>query len=77
MHEYFSIFMQSSQSWIETIRRVVQPIFADIFKSKNVFNGSLTHKQQDEYISPFLLSLISMLIDGEINTEETCMSLGL
>ena len=29
-------------------------------------------KKQDEDISPFLLSLASMLVDGEINTEGKC-----
>ena len=29
-------------------------------------------KKQDEDISPFLLSLTSMLVDGEINTEGKC-----
>ena len=29
-------------------------------------------KKQDENISPFLLSLTSMLVDGELNTEGKC-----
>ena len=64
--------MQTSRNWIETIRSVVQPIRDDIFKHKNSFNGSLVEKSQDEYLSPFLLMLISMLIDGEVNNEGNC-----
>ena len=29
-------------------------------------------KKQDKDISPFLLSLTSMLVDGEINTKGKC-----
>ena len=29
-------------------------------------------KNQEEYLSPFLLSLTSMLVDGEINIEGKC-----
>ena len=29
-------------------------------------------RNQDEYISPFLLLLTSMLVDGEINIERKC-----
>ena len=72
VHELFSIFVNSKRNWIEAIRGIVQPIRADIFKRKNSFHGSLIDKSQDEYLSPFLLSLLSMLIDGEINTEGKC-----
>ena len=29
-------------------------------------------KNQDKYTSPFLLSLTSILVDGEVNIEEKC-----
>ena len=69
MHEMFSIFLKASRSWIQSIRTIVQPIRHDIFKHKNSFDGNLMDKKQDEYISPFLLSLTSMLVDSEINIE--------
>ena len=72
VRELFSIFRQSSKSWIESIRAVVQPIRGDIFQRKNSFDGTLNSKSQDEYISPFLLALMSMLIDGEVNMEGRC-----
>ena len=72
MHEMFSIFLKASRSWIQSIRTIVQPIRHDIFKHKNSFDGNLMDKKQDKDISPFLLSLTSMLVDGEINTEEKC-----
>ena len=34
-------------------------------------------KKQDEVISPFLLLLASMLVDGEINTEGKCIQAAL
>ena len=68
MHEMFSIFLKTSRSWIQSIRTIVQPIRHDIFKHKS----SLMDKKQDKDISPFLLSLTSMLVDGEINTEGKC-----
>ena len=72
MHEMFSVFLKESRSWIQSIRTIVQPIRHDIFKNKNSFDGNLMDKKQDEDISPFLLSLTSMLVDGEINTEGKC-----
>ena len=57
---------------MESIRSVIQPIWDDVFKHKNTFTGSLKDKNQDEYISPFLLALTSMLIDGEVNVEGKC-----
>ena len=72
MQEMFSIFLKESRSWIQSIRTIVQPIRHDIFKHKNSFDGNLMDKKQDEDISPFLLSLTSMLVDGEINTEGKC-----
>ena len=69
MREMFSIFLKTSRSWIQSIRTIVQPIRHDIFKHKNSFDGNLMDKKQDEYISPFLLSLTSMLVDSEINIE--------
>ena len=72
MHEMFSIFLKTSRSWIQPIRTLVQPIMDNIFKHKNSFDGNLMDKNQDEYISPFLLPLTSMLVDGEINTEGKC-----
>ena len=69
MHEMLSIFVKASRSWIQFIRTIVQPIRHDIFKHKNSFDGNLMDKKQDEYISPFLLSLTSMLVDSEINIE--------
>ena len=72
MHEMFSIFLKASRSWIQSIRTIVQPIRHDIFKHKNSFDGNLMDKKQDKDISPFLLSLTSMLVDGEINTEGKC-----
>ena len=71
MHEMFSIFLNASRSWIQSIRTIVQPI-RHILKHKNSFNGNLMDKKQDKDISPFLLSLTSMLVDGEINTEGKC-----
>ena len=72
MHEMFSIFLKASRSWIQSIKTIVQAIRHDIFKHKNSFNGNLMDKKQDKDISPFLLSLTSMLVDGEINTEGKC-----
>ena len=68
----FSIFLKASISWMQSIRTIVQPIRDDIFKHKDSFDGNLTGKNQDEYISPFLLSLTSMLVDGEINIAAKC-----
>ena len=48
---------------------VIQPIREDILKQKNLFNGNMNYKNQDESLSPFLLALMSMLIDGEVNIE--------
>ena len=72
MHEMFSIFLKTSRSWIQSIRTIVQPFRDDIFKHKNSFDGYLLDKNQDEYISPFLFSLASMLVDGQINIEGKC-----
>ena len=72
MHEMFSIFLKASRSWTLSLRTMVQPIRHDIFKHKNSFDGNLMDKKQDEDISPFLLSLTSMLVDGEINIEGKC-----
>ena len=69
MHGMFSIFLKVSRSWIQSIRTIFQPIRHDIFKHKNSFDGNLMDKKQDEYISPFLLSLTRMLVDSEINIE--------
>ena len=77
MHEMFSIFLKASRSSIQSIRTIVQPIRHDIFKLKNSFDGNLMDKKQDEVISPFLLSLASMLVDGEINTEGKCIQAAL
>ena len=77
MHEMFSIFLKASRSWIQSIRTIVQPIRHDIFKHKNSFDGNLMDKKQDEDISPFLLSLTSVLVDGEINTERNCSQFAL
>ena len=72
MHEMFSIFLKASRSWIQSIRTIVQPIRHDIFKHKNSFDGNLMDNKQDKVISPFLLSLTNMLVDGEINIEGKC-----
>ena len=72
MHEMFSILLKASRSWIQSIRTIVQPIRHDIFKHKNSIDGNLMDEKQDKNISPFLLSLTSMLVDGEINTEGKC-----
>ena len=77
MHEMFSIFLKTSRSSIQSIRTIVQPIRHVIFKLKNSFDGNLMDKKQDEFISPFLLSLASMLVDGEINTEGKCSQVAL
>ena len=77
VHEMFSIFLKASRSWIQSIRTIVQPIRHDIFKHKNSFDGNLMDKKQDEDISPFLLSLTSVLVDGEINTERNCSQFAL
>ena len=69
MHEMFSIFLKTSRTWIQSIRNIVQPIRDDIFKRKYSFHSNLMDGNQDEYISPFLLSLISMLVGDEINIE--------
>ena len=37
-----------------------------------MFNGNLNCKNQDESLSPFLLAMISMLINGEVNIEGKC-----
>ena len=68
----FSIFLKAPRSWIQSIRTIVQPIRHDIFKHKNSFDDNLVDKKQDGDISPFLLSLTSMLVDGQINTEGKC-----
>ena len=69
-HEMFSIFLKASRSWIQSIRTIVQPIRHDIFKNKNSFDGNLIDKNKAKtFSSPFLLSLASMLVDGETNTE--------
>ena len=70
--ELLSIFCQSSKSWIEFIRAVIHPIRENIFKRKNLFNGNLNSKNQDRSLSPFLLVLLSMLINGEVNIKEKC-----
>ena len=72
VRELFSIFRQSSKSWIECIEAVIQPIREDIFKRKNLFNGNLNSENQDKTLSSFLLALMSMLIDGEVNIEGKC-----
>ena len=72
MYEMFSIFLGVSRSWIQSIRTIVQPVEDDIFKQENSFNGNLMDKNQDKYISPFCLSLATMLVDGEINIEGKC-----
>ena len=66
---YFVYFLVS---WTESIVSVIQPIQEDILNRKNPFSGSLREKNQDEYIAPFLFSLISMLIGGEVNIESKC-----
>ena len=48
VRELFSIFRQSSKSWIESIRVVTQPIREDMSKRKSLFNGDLNIKNQDE-----------------------------
>ena len=72
VHEMFSIFLKASRSWIQSFRTIVQPFRHDIFKHKNSFDGNLMDEKQDKNISPFLLSLTSMLVDGEINTVGKC-----
>ena len=69
---YSVSFYQSSKSWMEPIRAVIQPIREDIFKRKNLFNCNLNSKNQDESLSPFPLALMSMLIDGKVNFEGKC-----
>ena len=72
MHEMFSIFLKASRSWTQSLRAMVQPIRHDIFKHKNSFDGNLMDNKQHKVISPFLLSLTSMLVDGKINIEGKC-----
>ena len=72
MHEMFSIFLKALRSWTQSLRTIVQPIRYDIFKHKNSFDGNLMDNKQDKVISPFLLSLTNMLVDGEINIEGKC-----
>ena len=72
MNEIFSIFLKASTSRIQSIRTIVKTIRDDIFKHKNVFLGNSRDRNQDEYISPFILSLTSMLVDIEINIERKC-----
>ena len=72
VRELFNTFLQSSRSWIDSIRAVIQPIREDIFKRKNSFCGTLNESSQVDCVSPFLLSLMSMLIDGEVNLEGKC-----
>ena len=57
---------------LESIGAVIHLIREDIFQRKNLFNGSLSSKNQDQSLSPFLLVLGSMLINGEVNVEEKC-----
>ena len=65
--EYEVIKMDKKQrGWIKWIK-----IKHDIFKHKRSIHGNLMDKKQDEDISLFLLSLASMLVDGEINSEGT------
>ena len=64
--------LKTSISRFHSIRTIVQPIRHYIFKHKNSFDGNFMDKKEEEYISPFLLSLTSMLVDGEINIEGKC-----
>ena len=77
MYEMFRIFLKASKSWVQFIRTLVQPISHDVSKHKNSFDCNLTDKKQKECISPFLSSLTSMLVDGEINIEEKCSQVDL
>ena len=70
--ELFSIFRQSSKIWIKSIRTVIEPIRQDRFKRKNLFNGNLNYKNQDQSLSTFLLALMSVLINGGVNIEGKC-----
>ena len=54
------------------IRAEIQPVKEDIFQRKNSFNGMLNNNSQNEYMSSFLLALMSLLIDGEVNVEGIC-----
>ena len=72
LESYSVYFVSQSKSWIEFIRTVIRLIREDIFKRKNLFNGSLNSKNQDESLSPFLLALVSMLIDEEVNAKGKC-----
>ena len=72
LRELLSIFCQSSKSWTESIRAVIHPVREDIFKRKNLLNGNLNSKNQGESLSPFLLALMSMLNDGEVNVKGKC-----
>ena len=77
MYLMFSIFLKTSRSRIQSIRTIVQPIRDDIFKHKKSFYGNLMDKNKDEYVSAFLLSLTSMLVDGYKNTEKKCSQVAL
>ena len=65
-------YLQSSRDWIQSVRSIIQPIRSDIFRRKNCFTGNLIEKDQDESISPYLLTMTSMLIDGEVNFGGKC-----
>ena len=58
--------------WIQFLRAIIQPLRNDIFARKISFWGSLINKKQDETISPFLLTLTSMLIDGQVDLQQHC-----
>ena len=58
---------------IDRLRSIVQPIRKDVFDRKHIFDGTLNYSQQNS-MSPTLLALISMLVDGEYNEDARCCS---
>ena len=65
-------YIKSSTDCLKQLRNIIQPIRLDIFSMKNSFSGTLNENDQVETVSPHLLNLTSMLIDGQVNLEGKC-----
>ena len=65
-------YIKSSTDYIKQLRNIIQPIRLDIFSMKNSFSGTLNENDQVETVSPPLLNLTSVLIDGQVNLEGKC-----
>ena len=64
--------IKTSTDWIKKVRSIVQPIRDHMFELKGGFEGSLIKQDQERSVSPFLLTLISMTIDGEVGLKNKC-----